>query len=221
MRHKIQWSLRMYATVAIHNYIAIGLHGFNVSDGGAGTVDRFLSYFPNRLDANYGHIGLYGVLSGNDNRALMLQALCDMSDCQSTAFSSQGKRQLIMGVGHSNACALFIRAAQAGAKLDCLVLINPALDPYVDIPDTVAKVIVIHTNNDKVVLLAEALRRLISPFNKEFLWGKMGNTGYLGNDKRVTNIDLSGEALGHSDFFSQPALMQSALKRINTLLQSA
>lgn len=103
-----------------------------------------------------------------------------------------------IGVGHSNGCALLIKAAELGAPFKRLILINPALDSDAELPPQIEKCLVLANRHDHIVRAASVL-----PWHS---WGAMGKTGYTGKDKRYTNIftDETLSVKGHGAVFEKP-----------------
>ena len=156
------------------------VHGFNVTDGGASTIDRVARYLPRlgyvpRRHA-YGWRGLLGTLLGNPAVARSIASQVTPGD---------------IGIGHSNGCAILSRVAELGAPLAGLVFINPALDNCWVAPAHVKWVRVFHSGQDAAVSVAKLI-----PFVR---WGDMGAAGYVGQDPRYINIDIS--PYSHSEFF--------------------
>lgn len=166
------------------NYILA--HGFNVKDGGKGTVDKLVPLLNGRVQqADYGWFGLSSVLLHNDKIAQMITGMATPDS---------------VGIGHSNGCALLVKAAQNGTRFKRLILINPALQDDIEIPSTVGKVYVLHNKFDLPVKAARLLNWFVP--GRNFLWGQMGNSGYQGDDPRVVNLNLSDYVNGHSAVFS-------------------
>ena len=120
-----------------------------------------------------------------------------------------------VAIGHSNGCAILVKALYQGAVIDKLILINPALDKHYKFPKGVKEIHVFHNKHDKAVVAAKWLRKIVF-WRNNFLWGEMGNTGYKGNDKRVTNYQL---AKGHSALFNKKNLAK--LTKIITAVLTA
>lgn len=104
----------------------------------------------------------------------------------------------IVCIGHSNGAAIIWIASQSwkdengkewpGAKMDSVVLLNPALDVDRAFGERVEQISCIHTPFDIPTRVSEA-----------FLlhwWGRAGAEGFKINDPRVVNIDSST----HKDF---------------------
>ena len=171
--------------------IVVG-HGFNVGDGGEGTVGTLIKPLEDAghkvYRASYGWLGLIGVLFFNRSISSVIAGM---------------NPDNAIGIGHSNACALLVRAAQQGAKYKKLILINPALKADIEFPDTVEEVFVIHNKGDFAVKAAKWLRRAVGFFFPNFLWGEMGNTGYIGTQGKVKNWSRSELVSGHSAVFNE------------------
>lgn len=163
-------------------------HGFNVKDGGKATLLCLTPYldYDSKQIAAYGYFNLAKVRLCNDNVAGLIKGM--------TLNRS-------IGIGHSNGCAILVRAAEMGATFDQLVLINPALDNDTEFPAQVRKIFVYHNPTDSVVTISKLL--LWHP------WGDMGRVGYTGKDKRVTNIDLHERFgfTGHSGHMTYPEVL--------------
>lgn len=155
------------------------LHGFNVSDGGVGSVGKLLPYLPGSRIWPYGWMGLFGVWFFNGRIARMLAASLD-EGCTV--------------IGHSNAAAIIYRALQLDScpHIKRVVLIRPALDSDVVFGVKVDRVDVFYHNGDLPTKLSSWL-----PWHE---WGSMGASGYTGNELHVVNHDsglMFGE-YGHS-----------------------
>jgi hypothetical protein len=177
------------------------VHGFNVRDGGENTVEVIRPYAIEKsggvvLTHAYGWLGLIGVLIKNKKVAKSLKERVN-SDLDELPTA-------VGAIGHSNGCAIIIEAVRQGAKIDTLLLINPALKINTKFPKSIRKIIVVHTKHDKPTKAARFFDRI--PFIQWLIpnaWGAMGAMGAKNPDKRVHNIDLSYDIHGHSDIFSQ------------------
>jgi len=163
------------------------VHGFNVSDDGARTIDRLGPWLRNAGwtvgQVDYGWRFLLGVWIGNPKEAEQFAALVRPGD---------------IACGHSNGCTIIHRATvDHGAALDRVVYINPALGVRRAPGKNVRRAHVFYAPDDKAVLAA----RLVP----SSLWGSMGRDGYQGDDPRVRNHDLHAllgvDTLGHSGVF--------------------
>lgn len=175
-------------------------HGFNVKDGGKETLDNLIPHLPldNIQQADYGYFNLLAVRYFNDNIATVIAGMAaDKS----------------IGIGHSNGCAILVKAARLTSKIKRLVLINPALDDDTEFPAHLERIDVFHNWSDYLVTSAKFLL-----FHE---WGEMGRVGYVGEDKRVFNhetIALFG-VHGHSDLLQKkPHELAHYLKRNEILI---
>ncbi len=170
---------------------AILVHGFNVSDGGAGTIDRLAPYVRARsiqpVGFDYGWTGLLGVRFATWKRARELAAMSRFGDA---------------AIGHSNGCNLIIEAAWRGAQFRRVVFINPALDSDAPLPPSIQSAHVWHSPSDLPVRFAKFL--WFHP------WGDMGAKGFTGDDPRYINHDKENDyakrSRSHSDVFGEPLL---------------
>lgn len=179
----------------------ITVHGFNVWDGGAGTIGQiepYLTILHEVCDFDYGWIGLLGVkLFGKKIARRLAKQTPDGA----------------IGVGHSNGCMELIRACEYGAKFKVLVFINPALDNDIEIPDCVEKVYVYYNQFDTTVTMAKYY-----PFS---YWGDMGRVGYKGDSDKVECFETWDlfRVRAHSGIFKRPYHFVEHLN--NLLLQHA
>ena len=98
-------------------------------------------------------------------------------------------------LGHSNGATLAYLISKHH-HIKGAILINPALEPDM-VPD--AEFTHVYFNAGDIVSRLSAML----PFNP---WGSMGQVGYIGSDKRVTNFDCENTPNlpflnGHSDIF--------------------
>lgn len=162
------------------------VHGFNVRDGGRGTIDMMIPYFERCgwtvRQVDYDWTGLLGV------------RLCTKKIAKALSTTIQPGS---VAVGHSNGCAVLHYAAQYGAPFSRLAYINPALNKDAPLADQVEACHVWHSPSDRPVSLARWL-----PFH---FWGEMGAKGYVGEDKRYVNHnkerDFPIRSYTHSDIF--------------------
>lgn len=180
----MEWSVKM------PNKTVYLIHGFNVSDGGNGTTDKFVRPLNDRgyhvIELDYGHIG--GVVT----------KLCDRKMARMVARMAEPGSVII---GHSNGCTISCMAAQYGAKFSQMVWINPALDVDVKIGTYVNRVHVWYNQDDLAVTVASWIPGV--------MWGEMGAVGYKGKDPRVVNYNVGRNGIfprfpvkGHSDIFT-------------------
>ena len=168
------------------------IHGFNVRDGGAGTVLTLRPYFEAAgyrvKEYRYGFTWFFGVRMMARRFARILYDLCDDGD---------------VIVAHSHGCLLAMIAAEMDAQFRHMVFINPALDRNTPLPAGIPRLDVWYSPSDGPVRLARWL-----PWHR---WGDMGATGYRGTwDKRVHSHDMEHgfpvSVNSHSGVFAEPAL---------------
>ena len=168
------------------------VHGFNVHDNGAATVDRLRPYLEALgwavCDVDYGWRGLIGVRLGNRETARELAERVDDGD---------------VAIGHSNGGCICWMACQMMAALRRVVLVNPALDRDAVWPAHVHQVQVWHASSDVPTLWSEVL--VAHP------WGAMGRHGgageiYANHDEDAIASEQLGAPveLGHSGVFHEP-----------------
>lgn len=179
------------------------VHGFNVRDGGRGSIGKLAPYFTSAgfevLRFDYGWRGLLGVRFGNEGVAKKLIAITQPGD---------------VIVGHSNGCCVAHLAAHTGARFGPCVYINPALDADARLAPQVPSLDVWFSPSDTPVRFARFL-----PFHP---WGDMGRKGYVGDyDPRIASYnketDFSVRSDAHSDVFTEPALSFFAPLIVRTL----
>lgn len=133
------------------------VHGFNVSDGGEGTVGRLKPYLESPGDAvrvfSYGWIGLLGAWFLSPRIVKQLASGVAPND---------------IGVGHSHGCTLLHRAAWQGAPFKRLAYINPALSSNAPRAPQVERIDVYFNDGDHPVKFG-ALLRLLAP------WAPLGD----------------------------------------------
>ena len=169
-------------------------HGFNVRDNGAGTIDQLIPYVEHRnvLHGDYGHFNLLGVRYYNKNVARTIAGMTPPDT---------------IGVGHSNGCAVLLMAAEFGAKLDRLILINPALDKDTVFPQQIKRIDIFHNKYDNTVWWSKWL--------PNHVWGAMGKDGSTTGDYRVHNHEtheLFG-IKGHSAIFDVSGRLADYIKK--------
>ena len=193
--------------------IAILVHGYNVGDGGVGTVGKLRPFFATKgipyIMLRYGDFSLLDVRRKNDKVSKQLAEACK---------NAKKAGYKVVVVGHSNGCAIIHGAStKFNAEIDSAVYINPALKKELAPAEGVNALTVWYSPSDKPVKLATYLPKLLKQ-----PWGEMGAVGYIGNDLRVTNInkeeDFSVSSNKHSDVFSVEKLPFFAQLIIDTAL---
>ena len=139
------------------------IHGFNVKDEGAETVDTIKGLLEIEgqqiTEIDYGHFGLMRVKWCNKGIAKAISSLVEPgSTC----------------IAHSNGGTLAYLACKMGAPFKNVVLVNPALDSNKAIASQVEKVQVWYSPHDKWTGLSKYIPNSI--------WGAQGRTGYTGSE---------------------------------------
>lgn len=183
------------------------LHGFNVRDGGAGSVDKLIPALVGAdfevEEFDYGWLGPVGVDLLDGRLARLLAKLVHPGD---------------VCVAHSNGCCIAQLAAEAGAPFAVMTFISPALDRDAVLPPQVGARHVWHTPSDEWVTKARWI-----PFVK---WGDMGAVGYIGPTDGGRTVNFNGEALLgvkpilHSGWFAEPPVSQASQLIVGELLKA-
>lgn len=137
---------------------------------------------------------MLGVRFLNPYRAMQLEI-------KATKLKKESAGELV-GIGHSNGCAILAAASELGAPFDRLVFINPALDRSAAVGPSVKRVHVFHSPTDIPIYIAGLF--LKHP------WGRMGRDGARTPDPRFTNhnmlADYPVKVRGHLDIFRDEKL---------------
>ena len=167
------------------------VHGFNVKNRGATTVDKLVCYIElsgHEVDKDEGDYGYFNLLMirlfRKKQRKAVIKRLAE-------AFKTAD-----VIVTHSNGAHFATLALeQLPVKLNrskVIVHISPALNSSTPIPNAVKAQLVLHTPHDGWVKLSSFL-----PLHP---WGKMGARGYTGDDIRNLNIENT-KVRKHSAWF--------------------
>jgi hypothetical protein len=186
------------------------VHGFNVKDGGVGSVGKLKPFFEKTGCTaemfDYGWFGLFHTRWNNGSVAERLnERVLDLK--------SIGHKVIV--VGHSNGATITHLSAQKHqCPIDRAVYINPALDHDIKIPESIKEVDVWHNPHDRIVTL--------SKFRLFHLWGEAGRYGLTRFDYRCKNYNvvnfLSGKGGSHSKPFSDDAIETLAPAIVNAAL---
>ena len=164
------------------------VHGFNVRDGGKGTVDKLApylikaGYYCDIDEADYGFLGLLAVRLRKFSAVRRIATALDTADVVIT---------------HSNGANFANKALKLREFHDQrykVVSLSPALNSKARVPKNVEKGFVYYTRNDFWVWVSGFI-----PFHP---WGRQGWHGYRGDDPRVVNRDCSDLIKSHSDWFA-------------------
>lgn len=173
------------------------IHGFNVSDGGAGSVGRLAPFLPGDVQhLSYGWTGLLGLSCAN--RRAIRKLLRNIRPGDSI-------------VAHSNGCLIAWQIADImGDSLAAVVCINPALRRDARWPDGLP-VLCLANSTDWVVQLGRAWGRLVQVDGVQAQgWGAAGRYGFTSNRPSVTSWDTAMDwwdvpTRGHSGVFKPDA----------------
>lgn len=174
------------------------IHGFNVSDGGAGSVGNLRDYLDRRgIDYvlhDYGWVGPF--LLRLRNRKTVEELMHQIQDGD-------------VLVGHSNGCAVCWKLIEAGAKPSAVVTIQPALRRDTLWPSHV-KVLNLWNPSDYAVRAGRLWSDLVSILTPgRHYWGAAGHYGYTSNQPHVEQWCTTDEKFtvptgGHSDALRHP-----------------
>lgn len=169
------------------------VHGFNVRDEGANSIDRLIPYITTkhgRIEQfDYGWTGMIDILRNNKKYASQLAKL------QAKTYCHEG-----LAIGHSNGCAIVCEAARQGAKFKRVLLINPAMPVDYKFSDNIGEVLVVYTKHDLPTKAARWGNRI--PFLRWFVPDAWGAMGAMGAKNAALNFDMSDTIKGHSDIFT-------------------
>ena len=167
------------------------VHGFNVRDGGARTVDTLIPLIEldgHDVDKDEGDYGFFNIWMVRFRKSRTRQRVLHRL---AKAFETAD-----VIITHSNGANFTTQALDMmepdfnNSKL--VIHISPALDRDTPIPMAVHHQLVMYTPHDRAVRLSSWL--LFHP------WGRMGAKGYSGSDNRNTNRQ-DNNIRGHSAWF--------------------
>ena len=184
------------------------VHGFNVKDGGARTVDQLVPYLEfagHEVDKDEGDYGFFNIWMVRFKRSKLRKRVMHRL---AIAFE---KADVI--ITHSNGANFTTQALDLlDAKFNntkLVIHISPALDRDTEIPNAVRQQLVMFTPHDKAVRLSSWL--WFHP------WGRMGAKGYKGEDNRNTNLK-DDTIKGHSNWFKK-AFVRSTWRHCKAFVQ--
>lgn len=176
------------------------IHGFNVWDGGQGSVGKLRPFIKGTETLHdYGYTELFMLRCANRRAVTQILAHIKPGDFL---------------VGHSNGGLICWELARIlKDKLGGIVVINPALRRDSLWPHEVP-VLCLHNSKDWIVQLGRAWSRLVSMGGLNFHgWGAAGRYGFDNtNGGRVANFDTADEEIwgepvqGHSAIFEDDAV---------------
>lgn len=160
------------------------IHGFNVRDAGARTVDQLASYLRRRghsVDTDSADYGYYSLLM------VRLFSVNAVERIRNAILDAD------VVITHSNGANFATKALKKISDKKLVFHLSPALNKRARPPASVFEQHVFHTRHDGAVKAAMYL--LFHP------WGNMGAVGYQGKDGRVYNHDYTNRVNAHSDWF--------------------
>ena len=159
------------------------VHGFNVRDGGAHTVDVIepcilaSGHDVDRDEGDYGYFNLFMVsLIKSKQRQRVLYRLAEAFKSADVIWTHSN------GQNFSNQALDMLPPEYNNTKV--LIATSPAANCKTPIPQAVKAQLVMHTPNDWAVRLSSYI-----PFSR---WGRQGARGYEGDDNRNTNYEDKG-----------------------------
>lgn len=171
------------------------LHGFNVRDGGDGSIDTLAPWFAVRgfriVEHEYGWVGPLRVRRRNGHVVRRVLLAIQPSDVL---------------VAHSNGCLISWELTEAGAPASAVICVQPALrrDTLWNL-DT--RVLCLYNDGDWCVSVGRMWGRFMSvanPFRGRHGWGAAGRHGFTSGQPNVTNWDTDTgpyPVRGHSEIF--------------------
>lgn len=167
------------------------IHGFNVRDAGAGTIDQLAPYL-DRLghstdedSCDYGWHWLIKVRMGILHQSAIERIAGALLYADVLITHSNGRNYGEKAIG--------LAAEQLPDKAWHFISIAGARENDAPIHPNVSRMDVIYSKHDKAVA--------ISRFLPGHRWGNEGQVGYQGDDRRVRNHDYTYRLCGHSAAF--------------------
>lgn len=189
------------------------LHGWNVRDGGAGTIDRVKDYAAGRNvvihDLDYApDFQRNLIIKGMDLRWLFglrktnARAVADILP-QIEQFPG------MVLIGHSNGCLVLHELVKAGAPIGAAVCLQPALRRDTEWPEDLP-VLCTYSKRDYIVRYGARwwgrFASVAKPWRDRHGWGAAGYYGFDDPSKTKWRVDVGPTpAPEHSDLFKDPA----------------
>ena len=188
--------------------IIIPVHGYNVSDNGAGSVDTFTDALTGAGHsvlthyADYGWIGLFTTRFGGIRSIAAGLARRIEEDFE------DGDEVVLLC--HSNGFAIAYECIKKTNKVDTIISFNGALDDDVVFSPNVKHIYNFYAPADKVLKWGAWLRPM-------HIWGRAGQSGLTDNDPRIVNIEMP-DVRQHSSVFQVKALREKYSRWVVALL---
>jgi len=161
------------------------VHGFNVRDGGASTVDKLAPYLEaaghevETDEADYGYYSLLKVRLKKHSAVLRIAGALEDADV------------IISHSNGSNYANKALKLLSRRRRYYREIRLSPALNRKTS--THASKCWVFHTKTDWAVRISSFI-----PFHP---WGRQGAYGYKNGDTRMENIDCTDIIKRHSDWF--------------------
>lgn len=174
------------------------VHGFNVFDNGAGSIDKLRPYLEeagHEVDtdsADYGWHGLLQVRVPWLRKGLIGRLRSAFHDADVIITHSNGANYATQALG-TMAYYDHDQETMTLPRDKVVIHISPALNQKAKIPACIKTMWVMHTQRDLWVKLGQLLIG--------HMWGAMGAYGYHGPDKRGRSIDCTRFIPQHSEWF--------------------
>lgn len=171
------------------------IHGFNVWDGGKGSVGKLARHFPDPVVHDYGWTFLLRLRFVNDRTVEKILPCIKPGDTL---------------VAHSNGCLIAWQLVMAGAPVAAVICIQPALRRDTRWPEDLP-VLCCYNPSDYVVELGRMWSRFVSvanPLRDRHGWGAAGRSGFTRGQPCVVNWNTETPpcpATDHSGMFESPA----------------
>lgn len=170
------------------------IHGFNVSDSGAGSVAKLIPdlTFHSIQTENFSYPWTF-----------LFSLALRTEEAVSRLIQEVGHEPIGI-IAHSHGCVIANEAAKRGVDVRHLIAIQPAMRRRTQFADSYRRIDVVYNEGDYTVEFARLWREIANamPWRKHFRhqWGAMGRRGYEGFDTRVHEVELDPE-MGHSGVF--------------------
>ena len=172
------------------------IHGFNVRDGGKGSIDKLKPFLQDafpvaEIDTDQADYGWHFLI-----RANFLSWMGSTIDRIANALKDAD-----LVICHSNGANYCMKALlKICNKKIKVCMLSPALNRKYPFNESFNKCLVMHSQDDKTVSLAKYV-----PFSR---WGDMGKVGAYTDDMRVKNMPHKDYILHHSDWFVKSCIEQ-------------
>jgi len=167
------------------------VHGFNIRDGGAKTVDRLVPFIRNeawQVDVDEGDYGFFNIwmirMVKSYFRSRVLYRLAKAFETADVIITHSN------GANFTNQALDMLGPEHNNKKI--VVHISPALNAKTEPPAAVKAQLVLYTRYDGWVKLSSYI-----PFHP---WGRMGAVGFKGRSNKVRSIEKR-EVKQHSAWF--------------------